>query len=98
MAKIPAGDGYVIETLENGYKMLHCPDDIPGQMGHGICAYAEVSLNEFRAKCKKWIAERKKYGPQKERLVELLLGMSLDTAEDREYVAKYLIDNGVTIK
>lgn len=34
----------------------------------------------------------------REKLVELLYGHSIDTKEDAEYVADYLIANGVTVK
>lgn len=33
----------------------------------------------------------------REKLIELLSGFSIDTAEDVEFVAEYLIANGVTI-
>ena len=34
----------------------------------------------------------------RDKLIELLLGKSIDTAEDVEYVVDYLIENGVTIQ
>lgn len=33
----------------------------------------------------------------KEKLIKLLMGMSLDTPADVEYVAEWLIENNVTI-
>ncbi len=58
MALISMGNGYQIETFEHGYKILRCPDDVPGEMGHGIAAYKDTSLNEFRRICKEWIKNR----------------------------------------
>lgn len=48
MAKISMGNGYYIETLEDGYKVLRCPDDKPNEMGHGIGAYGDISLFKFK--------------------------------------------------
>lgn len=56
--KISAGNGYFIEILEGGYKILRCPDDIPGEMGKGIAAYSDISLGAFKRLCKEWIQNR----------------------------------------
>lgn len=56
--KISAGNGYTIEVLEGGYKVLRCPDDVPGEMGHGICAYSEVNLGQFKKLCAEFIRKR----------------------------------------
>jgi len=58
MAKISAGNGYFIETLEGGYKILRCPDDKPGEMGHGIASYSDITLGEFKKLCSEWIKNR----------------------------------------
>jgi hypothetical protein len=58
MALINMGGGYTIETLEGGYKILRCPDDTTGESGHGIAAYRDVSLFEFKRLCKEFISDR----------------------------------------
>ena len=58
MGTINMGNGYYIETLDDGVKILRCPDDKPGEMGHGIGAYEDISLNEFERTCKEWISNR----------------------------------------
>lgn len=60
MAKISMGNGYYIETLEDGYKVLRCPDDKPNEMGHGIGAYGDISLFKFKKICSEWIKNREK--------------------------------------
>lgn len=58
MALINMGSGYTIETFDGGYKILRCPDDNAGEAGHGIAAYRDVSLFEFKRLCKEFISER----------------------------------------
>lgn len=59
MAIYKLKNGYYIETLDDGaHKMLRCPDDKPGEMGHGISADKSVSVDRFKEICNKWIAER----------------------------------------
>ena len=58
MAKITAGNGYFIETLEDGYKVLRCPDDKPNEMGHGISADRSVPIGTFKKICSEWIKDR----------------------------------------
>lgn len=60
MSKISAGNGYFIETLEDGYKVLRCPDDKLGIMPNGISSDKSISLNRFRKICKEWIDNRTK--------------------------------------
>lgn len=56
--KISAGKGYWIEVLEDGYKVLRCPDDKPGEIGYGMCAYREVGLCAFKRICAEFIRRR----------------------------------------
>lgn len=58
MAKIALNNGYFIETLEGGYKILRCPDDKPNEMGHGIAAYSDINLFAFKNICNEWIKNR----------------------------------------
>jgi len=56
--KISAGNGYYIEILEGGYKILRCPDDKRGEIGHGIAAYNDINLGAFKKLCKEFIEKR----------------------------------------
>ena len=51
-------NGYFIETLEDGYKILRCTDDKPGKMGYGIAAYRDINLFVFKKMCREWIKNR----------------------------------------
>lgn len=59
MSNISAGNGYFIECLEGGYKILKCPDDIKGKMGNGISADSSITLGQFKKICKDFIQNRK---------------------------------------
>jgi hypothetical protein len=56
--KISAGNGYIIECLEDGYKILRCPDDEPNKRCNGISADKSITLGCFKKLCKEWIQER----------------------------------------
>lgn len=76
---ISAGKGYWIEVMEGGYKVLHCPDDVPGEMGHGTSAYKEVSLFTFKRLCAEFIQRR-----EEKNGVELQKNKQGDAAECAE--------------
>lgn len=56
--RISAGNGYYIEILETGDKILQCPDDVPGEIGNGIAADRTISLFRFKKMCAEFIRER----------------------------------------
>jgi len=49
---ISMGSGYFIETFDNGYKLLRCPDDKLNEMGHDIAADKSIGIDKFKKMCK----------------------------------------------